>query len=289
MQNFTLSIDESGYSDPKSYKISPYFILSGCIIEESVKPDFYLHLNQIKFTYWKDKWKKVFLRSINIGKGNGYFSLLYNLDSKTNKKVPNEKMQFFCNDLRRFYKRNYFNLISCIVNKQKAFTEKTIEFDSGKKRMKYIWSQENVYRLTFKELLKNFLCFLVIRNAKGKIIVEASTNQQDIILYKEFFTLQTNGLLHLGIDHNETKERISSLNFVTKHNKDPEEEIADSMGYAGKLYFMTQNGIKSEQELNIYDLMIRQAYERNLLKIVEKNDVRLRKICKAISSYIVIP
>jgi len=287
--SYTLSIDESGYSDPKTYKNSPVFVLSGCIVDDRNVASFREHFNQIKFATWKEKWPGVLMRSFNIGLGRGVFIELYDFD-KNGKRNPNIKMSIFCRDLRRFYKRNYFKLIICLIDKEKAVKTKTITLNKGKKKMKYIWSQELVYRLTYRNLLKNFLCFLVARDSSGKILAEASSDQQDIILYKEFFGLQSMGIPKLDISHDEVKKRITSLSFVTKHNKDPEEEIADAMGYAARLTFELKRKTRKEEDLNVYEKMIVQAFNRNLLNIAtNRKDKRLKKISKIINSFTMIP
>lgn len=290
VRNYTLSIDESGSANPASYKVSPYFVLSGCILSDFNFSKFKEHLNQVKYATWKEQWNKVLFRSYNIGKGKGFFSVFYNKDSSSGDLIPNQKMISFCRDLRRFLKRRYSDLITCLVDKEKAFRNKTITLKEGKKKMKYIWSQEIVYKLSFKEILRNFLLFLVSRNAKGRIVAEASTDQQDIVLYKEFFTLQRNGLAELKIDHKEVKERMSSLSFVTKHNRKLEEEIADLMAYAATLRFRLGKKIIKKNKLNLYDTMILQGFEKNLLKVLtNRPDKRLKRISKAINPYTIIP
>lgn len=199
-------------------------------------------------------------------------------------------MTSLCRDLRKFFKRRYCDLITCLVDKEETYKNKTVTFKKRKKKMKYIWTQELVYKVSFREILKNFVLFLVSRDAKGQIVAEASTDQQDIVLYKEFFTLQRNGLAEYKIGHKEVKERMSSLNFVTKHNRRVEEEIADLMAYASTLRFKLTKKIIRMDELNIYESMILQGFENNLLKVLSNRpDKRLRKISKAINSHTIIP
>lgn len=270
--------------------MSPLFVLSGCVIDERAIGEFREHLNQVKFATWKEQWKKVSLRSAEIGRGDGFFRKLYDIDPTTRERVPNEKMDLFCRDLRGFFKRKYFSLLCCVVDKQKAVKEKVIVLPKGKKKMKYIWTQELVYKLTYREVLRNFLYFLVARKSCGKILAEASTDYQDIILYKEFFSLQSGGVLELDVDHTEVKERIPSLSFVTKYNRDPEEEIADMMGYAARLCFEIENGIKSEEDLSNYDRAVHKVFKENLLKVAKnRSDKRLQRISRVINPYIVLP
>lgn len=286
---YTLSLDESGYADPHTYKISPYFVISGCIINHKTFNSFKERLNQIKFAIWEENWKKVFLRSADIGKGSGVFYFLYNKSSK-GELISNENMRRFCKYLKNFYKFGYFSIISCLINKEDAVIEKTVTFPKGKKKMKYIWDQENVYKLTYREILENFLCFLACHDACGKIIAEASTDKQDIILYKEFFRLLANGIPKLKIDPKETKKRLSSLDFVTKQNLNPEEEIADAMGYAARLCYELKQHKRKAEDLKIYDQMIYKAFEKNLLKInFNGKDKRLINISKRISPLTIFP
>jgi hypothetical protein len=290
LRKYTLFIDESGYANPKSYKKSRYFIISGCIVDSREVKNLKEHLNQIKFAHWREKWHGVLLRSADIGLGKGRFSELYNLD-ENKERTENSKMFTFSSDMRKFFSKSYFNVITCLIDKEQAVKNKKISLNKGNKTMKFVWDQKLVYELSYKHILRTFLSLLVLRKAKGKIMAEASSDNQDIILYKEFFSLLSNGISDLEIGHLEAKERLSSLNFVTKKDDDyVEEQIADLMGYASKLYFREKNKLDKDRKFKNYEKMILQAYKHRLLIITEGgSDKRLKKISKNIEPYIVIP
>ena len=279
MKTYILSLDESGMADPKTYKYSPYFIVSGCITDVETNADFRIHLSQVKFSTWKENWPDIHLRS-----------QLYTYDKDKNIKSPSDKMGNFCRDLNKFFRRDYLYLLSCLIDKEKAFVSKNVELPKGRRKMKYLWDQKLMYSLSYRYILQNFLRFLVVRNAYGKITAESSTDQQDIILYKEFFNLQTNGIEESDISHKETKKRLSLLSFVTKHNKDPEEEIADIMGFAARLKFQLSNKKTKIENLGDYDKMILSSFEKNLLDLGNiKNDSRIKKIASQIKPFVIIP
>jgi hypothetical protein len=63
---YTLFIDESGESFPGRYKESPFFIVSGCSINQDKRELASKELDQIKFKYW-DK-TNIVLISFEIGR-----------------------------------------------------------------------------------------------------------------------------------------------------------------------------------------------------------------------------
>lgn len=227
---------------------------------------------------------------MDIGLSKGPFIALYDTNPVDKVRKPNEKMIIFCRDLKNLFKKSYFELVSCVLDKEKAFVKKNVVLEQSNKKMKYIWSQENVYHLTYRHILRSFVYLLVIRDAVGKICVEASSDQQDIIIYKEFFSLQANGIPELDISHEEVKERLSSLNFVTKHNGDIEEQLADLMGYANKLKFLLDKKLKKESDLNQYDKMILKALKSRSLNISANLSIpRLKRISKELKPRVIIP
>jgi hypothetical protein len=290
-RHYTLSLDESGQASPENYKDSPLFIVSGCIIDSRYVTPFKQHVSQIKYGTWRENWNKVYFRSADIGKGVGYFSVLYDKNPSNGTLVPNDNMKTFCRDMKKFYNRKYFDIISCIIDKERAFKEKYITFKSGKrKKMKYVWSQDTVYKYTYKTILESYMCFLVARQAKGDIVAEASKQKQDTILYHELFNILHNGIPDKNIDHEEAKERMSSLNFVTKQNKNESEEIADLMGYAARLKFEMTMGKRKYANLTDYEKMAVKALEDNTLLVNTKySDKRKNKIAKSIKGLVIIP
>jgi len=83
---------------------------------------------------------------------------------------------------------------------------------------------------------------------------------------------------------------LSSLDFVTKQNLNPEEEIADAMGYAARLYYELSMRKRKIESLNIYDAMINGIFGKNLLRTnFAGKDKRLIGISRRIRAFTVLP
>ena len=89
MIHYSLFIDELGESFPKRYRKSPFFILSGCSINQDNRSKLSSHLDQIKFKYW-DRTNIVF-RSYEIGRKEKDYTIFKNNPSLFNQFARNIK------------------------------------------------------------------------------------------------------------------------------------------------------------------------------------------------------
>lgn len=195
-----LSIDESGkasYGHP-----SKYFILCGVIIEESRKNKIYRSLSKIKNNYFKNS--TLTLHGRDIFRKAGPFHAL---------KDPLVEIQFW-SDLINIVNDENICFVTIIVNK-----------DSAKKRN---WKLETILNRSYRSLLRRFKLNLSKTKLYGRIIAESDTNQDFFLLRAHHFH-QSNSPSY--------RTHVTSLSYVTKGNKDPDVELADSMALISRFYY----------------------------------------------------
>lgn len=226
---YVLFIDETGTANPKD-TVSPYYILLGCVVKEGERLKLKGVAHNIKYKHWNDV--DVVLHSAEIGRKQNHFSIF------KNKKVFDE----FLDDLEHYLFKRDFLLQYVLIDKDEA--------------RKKNWNDVKIYKETSDELIRNFILFLMSRNAKGKIVVESASAEKDIYFMKSLSQYLSSGIPTAGVSHTQVKDTLTSISFVTKNNFDTEEQLADLFAYAAKCHYMQQNKIKT----------FTQRYERLMMK-----------------------
>lgn len=215
---YVLFVDETGTASLKDNR-SPYYILSGLVIKESERDKLKHVACNIKYKFWNNP--DIVLHSVEIGRKESIFSIFK--DQKT--------LGDFLDDLENYLFKREFNLLYVLIDK-----------DEARKR---IWDHRKIYKETSNEIIKNFLYFLLSRDAKGKIVVESATTQKDMYFMEALSRYLSNGIPERGITHIQVKSVLTSISFVTKNNFDTEEQLADIFAYAAKCHYQQQQKLKN--------------------------------------------
>lgn len=258
MDQYNFFIDESGSANPKTFLDSPYFSLCGVLITDKNRKILKANFERLKIKYFKQK-NFVFHAS----------EIKYQL--RKNK----QPLEAFVKDLKIILLACDYSLIYVVVNKEKA------------KRKG--WNAIHIYKETYSIILANLLRFLVAKKIKGQIFAEASNFAQDTNLYKSFFYLIRRGLDNPLIDNKEARSRFTSLSFVTKNNNDAEEQLADFFGIFGRLKIELDLKIRSENQLNGFEKLIKNIAEKRLFVVKNAKDERKISLYKEIDSFKIIP
>ncbi len=256
MKKFCIFIDESGMSNPKMYKVSPYFSLCGLVLNEASREKIKKDLDSLKLKYFK---KNIILHSSELRR------LL-----KTK-----EKIESFANDLGKILKGHSFFLLFIVVNNQKA--------------KDYSWNSVAIYRKTYREIVGNLIKFLIAKDSTGVIFSEASNVSQDIALYQSFFHYIANGIPQLEIKPSDVKERLTAVNFVTKANNDIEEQLADLFACMGRIIIEIKNGTKKEADLDPIEKLLHEVINVNLFGKNNATNPKKAKLYTSINSFSVLP
>ncbi len=184
-------------------------------------------------------------------------------------------------DIRSFTKdlenalNNHFFVFQVIVDNRSAV----------KKR----WNRQYIYNRAFRILLGNILKFSIAKNLNITIVAEASSDAQDINLYKNFFHHIANGIDRLGISHNDAKQHFTSLNFVTKLNNDCGAQIADLLGKSGAHILRVDRKELTEEAIKNLDLILYRTLKKKLFKSsVTVKDNRKRLLYSEINSFTIL-
>lgn len=256
MKKFCIFIDESGMSNPKMYKVSPYFSLCGLVLNESSREKVKKDLDSLKLKYFK---KNIILHSSELRRL---------LKTKVN-------IESFAKDLGKILKGHNFFLLFIIVNNQKA--------------KDYSWNSVAIYRKSYREIIGNLIKFLIAKDSTGIIFSEASNVSQDIALYQNFFHYIANGIPNLGIKSSDVKERLTAVNFVTKANNDIEEQLADLFACMGKVIVEIKNGTKKISDLDSIEKLLYEVINRNLFDNNKAKNPSKIKLYSYINSFSILP
>jgi hypothetical protein len=231
MQNkevYKLFIDELGTADPKDLT-SDLYILSGCSVSKTECQTIKNWSEHIKFKYWGRT--NIVFHSREIGRKENDFLIFK--DTKV--------FDSFSKDLFDFLKNMNFKMFFIVVDKKRAR-------EAG-------WDKIKVYKDTTVYLIKNFLLTLFASGSRGEIIIESASAEKDIYLLHAFNYFMSSGIQELDIDYKETRELLTSVSFVTKHNHDIEEQIADLFAYAAKLKYLGNQNHKNDYDKKMVSML----------------------------------
>ncbi|HSW90256.1 MAG TPA: DUF3800 domain-containing protein [Patescibacteria group bacterium] len=225
MESYNIFIDESGTASPNSYQSSPYFTLAGVLINDLHGGKLKKELDELKLKYFG---KKSYILHAN--------------EVKYHLKKRGKRLEDFSKDLDKLLNKCYFSLLFVTVDKKKAYS---LGLDAV-----------YVYRQTYTILLSNMLKFLSAKQMKGQIFAEASNSGQDLHLYNAFFHLIRRGIDRLAITHDQAREHLTCLSFVTKPNNDAEEQISDLFGFFGRLKMEIDRKVSKIDDLDPFEKVI---------------------------------
>lgn len=235
METYKIYLDETGMADPKTWDKAPFFTICGFVMHQKNRKDFAEDIENLKLRYFG---KKAYI--------------LRGADIKRDLKRLKRSQQNFSKDLYSILIRYHFFLLYVVVDKEKAF--------------KKSWDSTHIYKRSYRIILSNLTKFLIAKKYKGEVIAEASKPEQDIHIYKALFHLIANGIQRLTILHNEVKQHLTCLSFVTKLNNDPEEQMADLFGECGKLQMLLDNNLLLESDLDPLDKVLMKIFRQRIFK-----------------------
>lgn len=266
MKHYKLFIDESGTSEPKHIE-SSYYVLCGCVINALNRDEIKIAADQIKFKYWSDT--KVIFHSKEIARNEGEYSIF-----KDNESLRDE----FIKDLFTLLRKSPINLLMIIVDKQIA--------------RKKGWNQIKVVEETSRNIIFDFIVFLLSNtNYRGSIIIESAGSWKDAYYLKDFdYFLSPTCSKRNGFDHTEVRKALTSLSFVTKHNHDIEEQLADIFAYAGKCKYQKEF-LKMKFRVGSYEEKLISILDKKLMNLVEPRKQKERKVrlFKKVKPFCVLP
>lgn len=256
MKKYCIFIDESGMSNPKMYKVSPYFSLCGLVLNEYSRDKIKKDLDLLKIKYFK---KNIILHSSELRR------ML-----KTR-----ENIESFANDLGKILKKHSFFLLFVVIENEKA--------------MQYSWNSVAIYRKTYREIIGNLIKFLIAKDSMGTVSSEASNVSQDIALYQSLFHYIANGIPKLGIKPSDVKGHLTAVSFVTKANNDIEEQLADLLAYMGKVSIEIKKGTRKEVDLDPIEKLLYGIINRNLFGKNKATKPAKIKLYNSINSFSILP
>lgn len=263
MNEYHLYIDELGTPDPFD-GLSEVYILCGCAVPAFKRDAIKSKADQIKFKYW-DRTDFAF-HSREMGRNEGVYSIF---EGK-----PKLKEEFYSH-LTKFLSKAPVIIFSVVVDKKSVASAK--------------WDEVKVVKSTAYYLIQNFISIVLSSsNARGKIVIESGSSDKDKYYLDAFSYFLSPKAKEFGVSYREVQKQITSLSFVSKHNLDIEEQIADLFAYGVKC--------KYDKNVNKKDFP-KGSYEDKLIKIIDsksfKKPTKVEKerleLLSNINSFLLLP
>ena len=265
MRYYDLFIDESGNVNPVDKKTDAY-VLCGCAVEKDQRIELKTRADQIKYKYWGRT--NITFHSRDIGKRSGQFDIFQN-------KKQLQLYKEFLQDVFAFLKEGNYTIFVVVCDKSLA--------------RKFGWNSIKVTKSTARVLFYHYIVWLLgLKNDKGKITVESATAEKDRYYLNEFSYFLSPGCRELSVEYTRVRSVLTSLSFVTKHNSDIEEEIADLYAYAASCRYYRQSGKDTYKTGTYEDHMIR-ALEKKLFTKPRFAKENKMKFYEAIEPFCVVP
>lgn len=242
MKKYKLYVDESGNSHPGNFDRSPYYILVGCIVDNTHQDDLKIYADQIKFKYWGRT--DIVFHSVEIARNNGDFAIF--------RGKPQLKAEFL-KDLFAFLQVAKVSITLCLVDKKVASARR--------------WAEKTVVQRTARSVIGSFLAKVTASfPSNGKMVFEASNGFKDQEYLAAFNYYLSPNFLRVDPDFTDVRRCLTSINFVTKQNHDIETQLSDIFAYAAKC--------KYERDLKV-SIPAASSYENKLIRILESKLIQI--------------
>lgn len=214
---FELFVDELGTANIKS-KNSDIYVLSGCAVDEVQRENLKIKADQIKFKFFGRT--DIGFHSRDMGLHGGDFVIF-------RKKL--ELWKEFLKDLFKFLTDGQYVLFAVVCDKKLA----------GEKG----WNSVKLIKATSRKLIYHYLSWLFgLKRGSGKITIESATAEKDRYYLNEFAYFLSPGCKELSVSFRDVQTVLTSISFVTKHNDDIEEQLADMFAYAMRCAYLRESG-----------------------------------------------
>lgn len=220
---YKLFVDESGKNDLIAIEPqSPFFCVAGALVHDNANDFIRRRAEQIKYKYWSDT-------SINF---HAYDFRGLREDFQFFRRKPTLLEEFKKDFLTFFEKSNFKILFACKNKANHLANNPPIAYaikNNFKKDIRKFEAKLNEH--LFEELWKRYLCYLIKKNGRGTIIIEASDKTQDTDILWAYNKLMSNGVIDMELSNTDVREKLTSISFVTKNNLDIETQLADFASY----------------------------------------------------------
>lgn len=216
---YKLFIDESGKNTLKNIKdFDPHFSIGGILVHENSSDFIKKRGDQIKFKYWGRT--DITFRGNSIRRFDDDFDIF---------KDDQNLRDCFYKDLINYIQTSSVRFIWVCCNKNKWISDRPelCHAISNGWRKIITSSEKKLTKSLFEELLRIYVCFLNRKKKHGQIIIEASDISQDgdiLAIYNEFMF---RGISSLNMNSVDVRNKLTSISFATKNNRDHETQLAD--------------------------------------------------------------
>lgn len=251
---YTLFLDESGLNNLNGIDPSrPHFLVGGLIFQDDQRLAIQHMSEFIKTKYWDDKY-----HILHAADGT-------HLETSDHKK--------YLSDLHELLSMFDFRALVSSINKNK-FIQAHPPISNALTKYKTQKGFQSIVTAAHRQItvdcayeaLTMFLYFLHQNNFNGRVVVEATSGEQDKSIIDAYNLLLT-GHQQLQISYRDVRRLITSISFVTKKNLDIETQIADMIVYLSNKKLRELDGIKK----------MKNGFEKETMKILDTKFFQYKK------------
>lgn len=213
MDNYTLYLDESQYTNDSKTPKCTHFCVAGFIINQNKISELDQKMYLLKKNFWPQKYETIILHEVDIRKSrssrnkkNNDFNIL-----KENKKY-----------------REFYDSLSNIVNElDLTIIGASIDETAIKK---YDESHHTYnYNVAIQCIIENYCQFLKKKKAKGNIILESREEKNDEEIKSKFYYLKAMGTMF--VTKSSIQNTITEIEFISKKDNIHGIQLADFIPY----------------------------------------------------------
>lgn len=278
---FTLYIDESGKSYLRGIDASrPHFTFAGVITKSEVGGEEIRKLaDQIKFKYW-GKTDVVF-HAADLLHLKGIY---WRFNIKNKKPSPFTIEDFYKDFLRLLSSKEFYIGITCLnklkflqLPQNKALAQAVLEVQTSPIKIpnydtrfvQIINAEKKIVKRGSEKLLLMYLHLLVENGTYGQIVVEATGDPQDLLIFSAYNNLLSVGYPPLNMKGEDIRRYFTSISFATKNNHDIETQLADAAAVFLNLQERKVDGLSEDISPMPEHAQIIQAFKDKSFDFVE--------------------
>lgn len=221
-------IDESGKPDLRNIDpLRPHFFLAGVIVHNNSRQELKIKADQIKFKYWGHT--NIVFHAQAIRQITEDFQIFKNPDCKF---TIDDFYKDFSNLLNLNYKIGIISINKSVYIQTKPELQNALlRLPNTQKNSNWfkmvIGYEKNLLKMAATELLTMYIYYLNIKKARGEVVVESCSEAQDMDIFSSYNKILISGFPPFEMNTQAVRQKLTGISFVTKHNHDIEEQLAD--------------------------------------------------------------
>lgn len=214
MDNYTLYLDESQYTNELKTPKCTHFCVAGFIIDQNRISELDEKMYLLKKNFWPQKYETIILHESDIRKARSHNGSTKNKDFNILK--VNENYRDFYTSLSEIVDKLDLTIIGASIDETEI--------------KKYDESHHTYnYNVAMQCIIENYCQFLKKKKAKGNIVLESREKINDEDIKSKFYYLKAMGTMF--VTKSSIQNTITEIEFISKKDNIQGIQLADFIPY----------------------------------------------------------